>query len=273
MPSRSPFDLFTYYFLEVILTLAGLITVLTPLALWAVPQMGDMAIPVYYYVTSIGVGALAAVIGLSWLQRVLFPERARGGRAKNLDELRQARVDWEEEQEAKLKAGWRLRRGKGHAKRDLGQMLGIAALLGTAFLMIFLPSWALIEQGIAPKAGQTILIVDQDPGDRDRIRRLLLRSGFKVLEAQTVAEGLAHLGGEAEVDLVLADVMVLDGLRGVEMVRQVRQTLPDLKVVYTGQTADKWKIREELGEEAAVLWKPFLNTELRARVKTVLAGK
>ena len=56
------------------------------------------------------------------------------------------------------------------------------------------------------------------------------------------------------------------------MMRHARPRTPALKVVYTGNKSDKWKLRGLLGEDVVVDLKPFLATELRAEVRAELAN-
>ncbi len=271
MNRSKPFGFVVFVLIEGVLTLAGIITVITPLALWAVPQHDDISILVYYYVSSVGIGCILVVIALSQLQKFLFHRSSTGDEIKDLEELRQRRTDWEQEQEAKLRAGRVRQTGKGYARRDLGHMARIAGLLTMAFLMIFLPGWALIEFTTVLGAKHTILVVDEDDDDRARIRRLLLRSGYKVLEAQSGHQGLSMLDVAVGINLVLTDVLLSDGMKGSEMMRRAQRAAPKLKAVYIGNKSDEWEIREALGSAAIVVLKPFLATELRAEVRAELA--
>ncbi len=271
MIRRRPLAKIIFDLIEAVLTLVGFIAVITPLALWAVPQVGDFSVVVYYYVVSIGVGAFLAVVALSRLQDRLFPEHSKGGEVRDLKTLRQMRVDWEEAQEEKLRAGRSRQTVKGYALRDIGYMAGIAGSLTLAFVLIFLPAGTILEYGIVPGTSQMILVVEKDDDDRATMRRMLLRSGYKVVVARTVNEGLAVLDTNEAVDLVLTDVMLPEGMKGPEMMRRARRRAPELKAVYTGNKSDEWELRKALGKEVAVVLKPFLAADLRAEVRAELA--
>lgn len=272
MNRAGPLAKLIFGLIEGVLTLVGFIAVITPLALWTVPQVGDFSVIIYYIVFSIGVAAFLAVIVLSRLQNRLFPDNSMGGEVRDLKTLRQMRIDWELAQEEKLRAGRSRQTVKGYALRDIRFMAGIASLLTLIFVLFFLPAGAILESGFIQGTSRTILVVDDDDDDRATTRRLLLRSGYKVLEARTTHEGLAILDSDVDVDLVLTDVMLLDGLKGLEMMRHARPRTPALKVVYTGNKSDKWKLRGLLGEDVVVVLKPFLATELRAEVRAELAN-
>jgi CheY-like chemotaxis protein len=273
MNRQNPAGKLLYYLIEGVLTLAGIITVIMPLALWVVPQHDDMSILVYFFVLSIGIGAFLAVLALSRLQKLLFPESSTGGEIRDLEDLRQRRIDWEREQEDKLRAGRVRQTGKGYALRDIGHMARISSLLALAFLMMFLPGWAIIEYGFGLGTRHTILVVEDDDDDRARIQRLLRRSGYKVLEARTGHQGLAVLDAAPDVDLVLTDLRLAGGMKGPEMMRRARLVAPGLKAIYTGIESDLSELQALLGKDVAVVLKPFLPAELRAEIRAAFAEK
>lgn len=71
-----------------------------------------------------------------------------------------------------------------------------------------------------PDGGRSLLIVDDDPSTRRALSRLFSRKGWRVREAGTIAEGLAHLQREVPYFLVL-DLMLPDG-DGETLLRWVR---------------------------------------------------
>src|SRR5947207_3086542 len=59
--------------------------------------------------------------------------------------------------------------------------------------------------GVSSPTRATLLVVDDSPVNRDLIRETLEPFGYRVLTAQSVAEGLVRLGAEAP-DLILSDL-------------------------------------------------------------------
>lgn len=83
---------------------------------------------------------------------------------------------------------------------------------------------ALGERSEAPSAaggGETILVVDDDPGARMVARAVLERKGFEVLEAGDGLEGLARFVGRADVALAVVD-LEMPGMGGRELVGRLR---------------------------------------------------
>ena len=64
----------------------------------------------------------------------------------------------------------------------------------------------------------TLLLVDDEPMNRDALQRRLSRSGYRVLTAESGAEALEAVDAN-RVDLVLLDVM-MPGIDGIETVRR-----------------------------------------------------
>jgi DNA-binding response OmpR family regulator len=77
-----------------------------------------------------------------------------------------------------------------------------------------------------------VLLVDDDQASRQLLRRILALGGWEVLEAATVAEGLAQL--DPPPDCVVLDLELPDG-PGEAILRKVRlEHLPIRVVVNTG---------------------------------------
>jgi CheY-like chemotaxis protein len=66
-----------------------------------------------------------------------------------------------------------------------------------------------------------VLVVDDDDGTRDVLRRTLSREGWRVREATNGAEGLADLAA-AKPAVILLDLM-MPGMNGFEMLRTMRE--------------------------------------------------
>ncbi len=78
-------------------------------------------------------------------------------------------------------------------------------------------------------AGETILIVDDEPSAREILRALLETEGYRVLEASGGAEALVVLEG-GPVALALADLNMPD-MGGLELLREIRLRFPATGVV------------------------------------------
>jgi len=119
-------------------------------------------------------------------------------------------------------------------------------------------------------AGRILLVEDED-GVRAFGARVLRSKGYDVVEARSGESALQVLAEEgASVDLIVTDV-VMPRVDGPTLVREVRKTRPDLKVIFiSGYTEDTF--RQKLGEDSDIhfLPKPFSLKQLAAKVKEVL---
>jgi DNA-binding response OmpR family regulator len=102
----------------------------------------------------------------------------------------------------------------------------------------------------------TILLAEDDEMVRSFVRSVLERHGYCVLAAEsgTAAKALAERVGLRKIDLVLTDIdMPL--LDGVELVRCLRQMLPELKILY--MTGHRSVHVDKLWMDGGVIQKPF----------------
>jgi CheY-like chemotaxis protein len=124
----------------------------------------------------------------------------------------------------------------------------------------------------APRAGGTILVVEDDAAVRQSLARLLEKSGFRALTADDAESALALLAGVA-VDLVILDA-VLPGLSGLAAYRTIHERHPAARVLVVsgyGEGQMDPELRREPG--TTFLQKPFTHLELLEAVQRVLARR
>ena len=117
-------------------------------------------------------------------------------------------------------------------------------------------------------AGVRLLVVDDDDGVLDMLRRYFTGQGFEVSAAANGAEMREALA-QTNVDLVLLD-LGLPGEDGFELTRQLRKSWNGALIIITGrgESVDR-VVGLELGADDYVT-KPFDLRELLARVRSVL---
>ncbi len=116
---------------------------------------------------------------------------------------------------------------------------------------------------------QRILTIEDDPAIRQGVVDVLEFEGYAILEAERGDTGLEMALGRTY-DLLLLD-LVLPGLAGLEILRQVREQRPTLPVIILsarGEETDR-VAGLKLGADDYVV-KPFSVKELVARVEAVL---
>ncbi len=120
----------------------------------------------------------------------------------------------------------------------------------------------------------TVLLVEDEDAVRSFGARALKNKGYKVLEADSGEAALEVLSdGGSVVDLLITDV-VMPRLDGPSLVRQVRETRPDMPVIFISGYAED-SFRKRLGEDAGIhfLPKPFTLKDLAGKVKEVMGEK
>jgi DNA-binding response OmpR family regulator len=94
----------------------------------------------------------------------------------------------------------------------------------------------------------SILLLDDDPGSRKLLRRLLDREDYEVHEVSAVSAAVAELR-DRDVDLAIVN---LNGQEGKTAVRTLRGAYPDLTVVVLSETVAP----SEKSEKLLILPKP-----------------
>jgi two-component system cell cycle sensor histidine kinase/response regulator CckA len=124
----------------------------------------------------------------------------------------------------------------------------------------------------ARATGPTVLMVDDEEVDRTAISRILRSQNYTVLEAETYSDAMAVFDlNRHAVKLVVADVCLPDG-NGCALAIAMRKQKPDLRVLFVSFHVGA-EVCESYGLDLAglhFLRKPFVETELAARVEEVL---
>jgi DNA-binding NtrC family response regulator len=120
---------------------------------------------------------------------------------------------------------------------------------------------------------ETILVVEDEPGIRALVRKILHRQGYEVIEAANGDQALAicreHPGS---IHLLITDV-IMPELGGRELVDRFHQMRPDAKVLYvSGYTDDTAIYSGNYPPGTAFLQKPFTLGALLDKVKDVLGS-
>ncbi len=144
-----------------------------------------------------------------------------------------------------------------------------------ATFRVFLP---LTAQAAAPEDPEkeplaggtaTVLVAEDEENVRAIMTQLLAAAGYRALPAATPAAAL-ELGEQEAIDLLVSDV-VMPGLSGPELARQLRGFHPGLPAVFvSGYTDDNPTLRELRCQGAALVRKPFARADLLRAVAAAL---
>jgi len=120
---------------------------------------------------------------------------------------------------------------------------------------------------------ETVLVVEDQEAMRKLAVRILERGGYNVLEAPDGREAVRLAAGYQETIALLLTDVVLPGMSGSELTKELVENRPWMKVVYmSGFAAEAIARRGLLEEGVPLLVKPFSPETLLQIVKDALAG-
>jgi signal transduction histidine kinase/HAMP domain-containing protein/ActR/RegA family two-component response regulator len=124
----------------------------------------------------------------------------------------------------------------------------------------------------APGGTETILIVEDEPVLREMARDILSGCGYRIFEASSGKEALnAWRRKASEIDLLLTDMVMPEGVSGADLAKQLLLNHPDLKVIFTsGYTANEVNTDMLLKMKASYLQKPYTHADLAKTVRDCL---
>ncbi len=121
---------------------------------------------------------------------------------------------------------------------------------------------------------ETVLVAEDDPLLLPLARELLMKLGYRVLEARDSTQALAVARGhQSEIHLLVSDV-VMPGGGGFQLAQQLLVERPKMRVLYMSGYTDEAVVRHGLLERGLnYLQKPFTPAVLARRVRDVLDAK
>ena len=127
------------------------------------------------------------------------------------------------------------------------------------------------EEVASPRGSGTILLVEDEPLLNTIVREALEEHGYNVLDARTPAGALEISASVAEpIDLLLTDV-IMPGISGDELARQIVRQRPTTKVIFmSGYTNHALASDATIPNDARYLEKPIPTTLLIRTIREVL---
>ncbi|HEY3762243.1 MAG TPA: ATP-binding protein [Verrucomicrobiae bacterium] len=119
---------------------------------------------------------------------------------------------------------------------------------------------------------ETILIVEDEAILREMAKEILEQYGYKILEAGDGKEALeVWRKSSSEIQLLLTDMVMPEGISGVNLAEYLLRDRPDLKIIFTSGYSSH-EINDELltRSQAFFLQKPYSHTTLGRTVRECL---
>jgi PAS domain S-box-containing protein len=121
------------------------------------------------------------------------------------------------------------------------------------------------------EAGETVLVVDDEPTVRMLVGDTLSELGYQGIEAADSSSGLKVLQSDVKIDLLITDVGLPGGMNGKDLADEGRKHRPDLKVLFiTGYAENAAVTNGRLEPGMHVLSKPFPIDKLAARIRSII---
>jgi len=118
-------------------------------------------------------------------------------------------------------------------------------------------------------AGQTVLVVEDDPAVRQVAISTIRSLGFEVMEACTGDEAARLLRTSQHVCLVLSDVRMPGELTGIDLARLIRREMPDIHVLLTTGYMDG----DGDVEGIDLLYKPYRAADLAEKIQLLMQAQ
>ena len=169
----------------------------------------------------------------------------------------------------------------GFAKQSGGQVRIHSEVGRGTTVCLYLPRYRgeAEDAELAPKladapraeAGQTVLVVDDEPTVRMLVSEVLEDLGYTAIEAADGAAGLNVLRSDVRVDLLVTDVGLPGGVNGRQLADAARVLRTGLKVLFiTGYAENAVLSPGHLEPGMHVLIKPFAMEALASRIKELI---
>lgn len=145
----------------------------------------------------------------------------------------------------------------GMIKRRHGWIEATSQHGGGTTIRIYLPMAD--QSSDAPWIAETILLVDDEPTIRRMVKSVLERASYNVIEADTGVQALATWEkNKSQVNLLLTDMVMPDGVTGRELAKRLKDSKPSLNVIYTsGYDLEAEAKSDTLDGVARFLHKPY----------------
>ena len=157
----------------------------------------------------------------------------------------------------------------GFIKQSGGEVvIGSAPGEGTA-ISIFLPAAPGDDNDHRRQGSELVLIVEDEPDLMDVAAALYISMGYDVVTASNAQEAM-NLLASRDVDILFTDVIMPNGMNGVELAVSTRQYYPGVKIILaSGYPLPALKLDPAHLREFAFVNKPYRLSDLARALRTV----
>jgi PAS domain S-box-containing protein len=121
-----------------------------------------------------------------------------------------------------------------------------------------------------PEGSERILVVDDNEDLLEVTSAMLTKFGYRVLCARNGAEAIQMLESGQEFELLFSDVVMPNGMSGVELARETKRLSKGIKILLTSGYARDVLEGHQATDEFPIIDKPFRLADLALRVRSIL---
>jgi CheY-like chemotaxis protein len=134
---------------------------------------------------------------------------------------------------------------------------------------ILLPALATGETPVEIGNHRTVLLVDDEFAIRSLVGEMLRGLGHTVLEAEDARDALQQLQTNASIDYLFTDIIMPNGINGLELLAEARSIRPGLPALLaSGYPRDVLRNIAQLQDDVLFLQKPYTIAKLQAHIKS-----
>jgi PAS domain S-box-containing protein len=138
---------------------------------------------------------------------------------------------------------------------------------GTA-ICIYLPAAPGSDHGVRREASELVLIVEDEPDLMDVAAALYISMGYEVATASCAQEAI-NLLASRDVDILFTDILMPDGMNGVELATFTRESYPEVKIILaSGYPLPALKLDQAKLQEFGFVSKPYRLSDLARALRT-----
>jgi len=129
------------------------------------------------------------------------------------------------------------------------------------------------SDGVLAGGSETVLLVEDEQMVRKLVVKLLDRMGYKVIQASNGQEALEMASScNMHIDLLMTDI-IMPGINGKELSEKLKNSLPDMKVLFTSGYTENVIAQEGILEEGLnFIGKPYTPQKLAAILRRIFEG-
>jgi signal transduction histidine kinase len=130
------------------------------------------------------------------------------------------------------------------------------------------------EEATQPAAvltgSERILVVDDNENILEVTSAMLTTYGYQVFCARSGAEALRMIESGPEFEILFSDIVMQDGMSGVELAREAKRLRPSIRILLTSGYARDVLERRNAVDEFPIIDKPFQFSDLAQRLRAIL---